>query len=354
MQTKFHILKAYHGDCFLIRTYDIHGEPFTILVDGGPVNTYKFALRHSLQNVGTIDLMILTHIDSDHIGGLISFIENSLFAEIDVKKLWVNCTNLLPMGPNGELITYAQGVVLEQWLIDRNIPKHKFNEKVTTNLRNCCLNGVCFEILSPTPNILNAVAENWPELSQEYKDKLIDLPITNNAPSQIIKGPMKSLAQAPFQTAKKLNRDLFNAMSIAFVIRTPDLSLLLLADSRPEVIKESLIGLGYNDNENRLKVDYVKISHHGSKNNTSNEVLDIVDSSNFIFSTNGGTGRSKHPDRETIARILYHPKRDVKKRINLYFNYPLSEITATSGLLFTDEELNEANAEYFEDICLLP
>ncbi|WP_165825346.1 ComEC/Rec2 family competence protein [Pedobacter yonginense] len=354
MQTKLHILKAYHGDCLLIRTFNLDEQPFTILIDGGPSTTFNFALRNALKDDCVIDLMILTHIDSDHIGGLISFAENSRFAEMDIKKIWVNCANLVPIGPNGELITYGQGVVLEKWLIDRNVPKHIFSERVTTNMRNECSNGICFEILSPTPAILNAVTENWPELSQEYKDKMAALPITNDAPSQIKKGTMTDLAKIAFRASSSVSSDLFNAMSIAFVLRTPDLSILLLADSRPEVIKESLVALGYNETHNRLKVDYVKVSHHGSKNNTSIEVLDMVESYNFIFSTNGGSGRSKHPDRETIARLLYHPKRDLNKRIKLYFNYPLSEITATSGLLFTAEELKMANAEYFDDICLVP
>lgn len=354
MRTELQILKAYHGDCLLIKTFDLKENPFTILIDGGPPTTFNFALRTALKEIHIIDLLILTHIDSDHIGGLISFVENSRFNEIDTKKLWVNCANLLPVGPAGELITYDQGVVLEQWLVDRKVPRHRFSELVTTDLGYQCMNGLCFEMLSPTPAILDAVAANWPELSQEYKEKLAAIAITNNAPSQVRKGTLTELAAMPFRPSNTVNRDLFNAMSIAFVLRTPDLSLLLLADSRPEVISASLNTRGYNDTNNRLKVDYVKVSHHGSKNNTSTEVLDIIDCSNFIFSTNGGNGRAKHPDRETIARILYHPKRDKTRRIKLYFNYPMSEITATSGLLFTAAELEAANAEYFDDVCILP
>lgn len=354
MHTELQILKAYHGDCFLIRTFDLKQRPFTILIDGGPPPTFNFALRAALKEVRVIDLIILTHIDSDHIGGLISFVENSRFTEIDTRKLWVNCANLLPVGPTGELITYDQGVVLEQWLVDHKVPKHKFSEQVTTDLGYQCNHGLCFEILSPTPAILDAVTVNWPQLSREYQEKLANIPITNNAASQISKGNLSDLAVAPFHPLKTIDRDLFNAMSIAFVLRTPDFSLLLLADSRPEVISASLNTRGYNDTDNRLKVDYVKVSHHGSKNNTSTEVLDIIDCCNFIFSTNGGNGRAKHPDRETISRILYHPKRDKTRRIKLYFNYPMSEISGTSGLLFTAAELEAANAEYFDDVCILP
>jgi beta-lactamase superfamily II metal-dependent hydrolase len=354
LHTEFQILKAYHGDCFLIRTYDLHERPFHILIDGGPANTFNFALRATLKDISVIDLLVLTHIDSDHIGGLLSFTANSRFSEIDTKKLWVNCANLMSVGAAGELITYGQGLKLEQYLINHHVDKHKFNERVTTDIGFLCQSGICFEMLSPIPAILDKVVADWPVLSKDYQEKLAALPITSDAPSQLGKGTLTDLAKAPFRPALTVEGDLFNAMSIAFVLRTPDISLLLLADSRPEVIKASMIARGYNNTDNQLKVDYVKVSHHGSKNNTSADVLDMIDCCNFIFSTNGGTGRSKHPDRETIARILYHPKRDMDKRIKLYFNYPLAIIRASSGLFFTPAELEEANAEYFDDVCNLP
>ena len=36
-----------------------------------------------------------------------------------------------------------------------------------------------------------------------------------------------------------------------------------------------------------LKIDYVKVSHHGSKANTNDELLSLLDCNNFIISANG-------------------------------------------------------------------
>lgn len=354
MSTELFIIKAYHGDSFLIKSFDFQGRPFNILIDGGPANTFNFSLRNALVGIETIDLLVLTHIDSDHIGGLINFISNSRFQEIDTKKMWINCVNLLRVNNGSTSISYNEGVIFEQWLIDRGVPRHKFDERITTSLRLQCQNGIYFELLSPTTSILDKVTSNWPELSEDYRKKILEIPIANNVTSQLTKGTLIDLADIPFKPKSSIDRDLFNSMSIAFVLRTPNLSFLMLADSRPEIIEESLRSLGYNDTDNRLKVDYVKVSHHGSKNNTSNEILDMIDSNNFIISTNGGVGRSKHPDRETLARILYHPKRDMSKKIKLFFNYPVNAISIASGAFFTDQELEEANAEYFDDVQKLP
>lgn len=79
------------------------------------------------------------------------------------------------------------------------------------------------------------------------------------------------------------------------------------------------------------------ISHHGSQHNISNELLDIIECNNFLISTNGGLGRARHPQRETIANILCHPERDYSKAVNFFFNYSLNEIQRYGNQLFNEE-----------------
>ena len=52
----------------------------------------------------------------------------------------------------------------------------------------------------------------------------------------------------------------------------------------------------------RLSLDLFKVSHHGSQNNLSLELLELIDCSRYVISTNGS--RHHHPDPEAIARIL--------------------------------------------------
>jgi beta-lactamase superfamily II metal-dependent hydrolase len=102
------------------------------------------------------------------------------------------------------------------------------------------------------------------------------------------------------------------------------MSILLLADSRPEIIAESLRSNGFSE-VSPLKVDYVKISHHGSMNNTSQDQLGLISSGNFIISTNGGTATHKHPSRETLARIIFSSQRS-DQSIKIYFNYKIEDL----------------------------
>ena len=67
----------------------------------------------------------------------------------------------------------------------------------------------------------------------------------------------------------------------------------------------------------KLRIDLMKISHHGSKANTSKTFPELIDCTRFAVSTNG-SGRHSHPNAESIARFLAADKDRLK---TLYFNY---------------------------------
>jgi hypothetical protein len=60
----------------------------------------------------------------------------------------------------------------------------------------------------------------------------------------------------------------------------------------------------------------MKLAHHGSKGNVSDELLALVDAPNFLFSTNGAIFR--HPDDEAVQRVIARAAPAVP---TLCFNY---------------------------------
>ena len=205
--------------------------------------------------------------------------------------------------------------------------------------------------MSPTKEILDSFYRKWVEHDFENDS---NCQISGNVCNQLEKGSIEDIANSEFIPNKTLEDDFINASSIAIILWLPNFSILLLGDSRPEIIIESLKTIGYNDTDKRLKVDYIKVSHHGSKNNTSMELLNYIECDNFIFSTNGGFARSKHPDRETIARILCRKSRNMKNTTVLYFNYPISTIENKAGKFITEEELRLFNCIIRDNINILP
>lgn len=74
MQSTIHFLPAEHGDAFIQHCYKGDNEGY-IVVDGGPycLRSYNF-ISTQFDSIPHIDLMVLTHHDDDHIGGILRFI----------------------------------------------------------------------------------------------------------------------------------------------------------------------------------------------------------------------------------------------------------------------------------------
>lgn len=333
-QTEFIVLKAYNGDCILIKTFDSNNDEYIILVDGGTASTFEYSLKNELKTLTRIDLLILTHIDSDHIGGLIKLFNNSLVDKLDISEIWVNHPELIDVRSGG-LIGFDDANKFKDLILRKK--NNVVIKEISTSERDIKRDNILFTILSPTQEILNLLYEVW-----EYN---IPKPITKtNISSKAILNTtniitLEEMAKISF-SPKSIKEDIVNASSIAFILSCPDITLLLLGDSRAEIIEQELISLGYNS-ENSLACDYVKISHHGSKNNTSKSLLELLKTSNYIISTNGGSKTNKHPSREVIGRIVFNEQRNDK--LSIFMNYPIRDIKDRAGNFITEKDMEGAN-----------
>lgn len=336
MKTRLNVLKAHHGDSIIIETYDEKDRKFTILIDGGPSETFRTALVQELEKYKKFDLIVLTHSDHDHISGLIHYLSSSYASRHEIDALVVNAPNLQKVSAGGTQISIDEGIAFEK-LIHANFPQLKIISGVSSEFpfQAELPQGIEIKILSPNITALNKLYANWPEenLEEEEEDTQI---AAEDAPAKNFDVPFESLAKYA-DSEKNRDEDFVNASSIAFSIKTKDFHGLFLGDAHPSIVLESLCEK-YTGTE-PIYFDYVKVSHHGSRYNISNPFLDKIECYNYIISTNGGKGRSRHPDRETVAKIVKHNNMKQRK-VQLHFNYPLEEVEKKTGRLFTEEELN--------------
>jgi len=168
-ETELNILPAFNGDSILIKTYDSNNNEIIILIDGGTPSTFEYSLKKQLNGIAKIDLLVLTHIDNDHIGGLINFFKNSLINKIEIKEIWYNQPDIESYEPKSEkaLISVSQG---DNWksLIKLKLPKTKIRE-ITTNDKIIEIEGLKFTILSPTTKIRDKLYEIWLKMRKETK-----------------------------------------------------------------------------------------------------------------------------------------------------------------------------------------
>jgi hypothetical protein len=93
-----------------------------------------------------------------------------------------------------------------------------------------------------------------------------------------------------------------NGSSIAVLAEHDGRSCLLTGDGVPSAMIPSIKRLLTARHQTSLHVDAVKLPHHGSQNNLNTELLDLVVSPRWLFSTNGM--QHHHPDASAVARVI--------------------------------------------------
>lgn len=338
MQVNF--LQAFNGDSIWISFLE-NGMPRNILIDGGVGNTYKSIsnLKGDLHKViekiredeQFIDLLVLTHFDDDHIGGILRWLNKDKDASSLLKKIWFNSgkeiAKTFESDENKDLdieivdgaedfhTSPKQGIKFEKYLEDNNLWEGEIIEQGS----EYDLFGLKFKILSPNNEKLAYLLK----LYEKQKDYFT---CGNEYDFQIsLKDFIDEESRPNFRFKEDVS--VANGSSIAFIMEYEDKSFLFLADAHPSVVIEGLSKFGYNK-DNPLCVELIKVSHHGSMYNTNKELLEIVKTNNYLISSNA----TKHglPNKRTIARIINNNPNAV-----IRFNYDLT------NRVFLEEDWND-------------
>ncbi|WP_226793760.1 MBL fold metallo-hydrolase [Bacillus sp. B1-b2] len=377
---------AKNGDSFLISF--LGQSTRNILIDLAYPHTYRNYVKPKLQelhsNGESIDLVIFTHIDQDHIqGGITFFRENGDSKSpkiISVKEVWHNSYRHLSIGNENitleendvekikKRVVYVddseekssikisgkQGTRLGALLEMNQYPWNtSFNSKAISfsNISKNIAEDVKIYVLSPTEVQLESLKRVW---YKELRRMFPTLPLTvdtvfddavefisqNRESTGVANKTEKvssttnivKLVEKPFQE----DQDEINASSITIIIEYYGKKILFLGDAPPTLVEEQLRKV-YGENQFPIYFDLIKVSHHGSENNTNNSLMKLIDSNRYLISTNGKI--HGHPNEATIARIVVRDSKDLKRE--LYMSYP----TETSKLFDKKEWKEKYNYE---------
>jgi hypothetical protein len=314
------------GDAISIHYKANDGSAQAIFIDGGYLSTYRDTIKKEilqLQSQGKAALLwIVTHTDRDHIGGVEAFIKDPTITgkENLVREFWFNCSSYSISLPSSK-ISIAQGIRLRDFLSETG--KLRPGE-IIASIPPANYNGCTLTVLSPDRAHLERSKQEWSDVERTSK---IAVSVSDYLNS------IENLAKEVFSE----DTDPFNGGSIAVLLQYKEKNILLLADSFPSVIMDSLRKMGYGK-DNKLKVDYLKLSHHGSRRNFDPELLHYIDCANFVILGNGISHNL--PNKWTLAQIITHPER-AGERIFFYFNYNTPQLQS----LFSEEEKLRYNFE---------
>ena len=291
------------ADAIHIRFDGTDGIPRNILIDGGSEKgeLYTTSLRVRINEIiniqkEIIDLWIITHIDDDHIGGVLRLLKDEeLLLQSDLSRttfwfnysIWDYDTGIR----TDNLKNVKQGITLREYLIkNSNVIDH-----ITNSMGTIDLWGAKITILSPDAKRYKELLGVW--LTEEIKLREREI-------SALKKGRKNDYERKieDFDISKEVKDDSEeNGSSIAFVLEFHGESILLSADSHPWVLESSLERIWGGE---KVSLKYMQIPHHGSRYNLSNSLLNLVDCHEYIISADA-YNRSNLPNKESLVKVLH-------------------------------------------------
>ena len=259
-----------------------------------------------------MDLLVISHIDDDHIAGILRFIKTQRKALSHFKEIWFNGREHLN-STNVETFDVQQGVLLGAHL-----------EKFSGWNQSFSTNAVCIEnmtspikigemevtILSPTLHKLDRLAGHWDQTIKKREE----------ATQQ---KALKRLGKEDFavvspQKPPAIDQSKPNGSSIAICVKYKDRFVVLCGDAHPGVLTDSL----KSNSSSHGKFDIVALPHHGSAANVTETFLEFFSASNYLISTD--SSKPNRPDLRSLELIL---NASTCGETKLWFNYePPQEI----------------------------
>ncbi len=309
------MLPAEHGDCLWIE-YGVASALHRILIDGGTPGTFR-TLRERIAALPPahrrFELLVVSHIDADHIGGVIELLEDTTLG-VSFGDIWFNGFRHLP-APEGTRGA-AQGERLTDLLRSRHLPWNLAFHGDAIMLpadgplpRVTLDGGLTLTVLSPQRAGLERLHDAWEKECREAgiapgssraRDVAPPKREARKRPRAGVRPDLEKLLDVPFaQDGSEAN-----GSSIALLAEHDGKRCLLTGDAYPGVLMESFERLFAERGPSPLRLDAMKVSHHGSRGNTTWPLLYRVECGRYLFSTDGSM--FGHPDDECVSRVIAH------------------------------------------------
>ena len=317
-------LQAFHGDSLLLHA-GTADEPVLLLIDGGPSGTWETSLQPRLEELRAeragdgalpIDLAMVSHIDSDHVAGMVDFAGELVTQQLDseplsyeVATLWHNSFDDV-LGNDAEDLRVAAIEILASPVADRVADEiraaglavvasvaegRELRDQAQTlgwsvnepfdgpvvlpkeGVRKITLGPLALTVVCPHAEQLEKLHDAW--------DKWL-------------KGHPKAVANP---AAAQASRDTspYNLSSIVVLAECDGKSMLLTGDARDDHVLAGLEEAGIAK-AGKTHVDILKLPHHGSIRNMRAEFFASVTADHYVISADGRHG---NPETDTLALI---------------------------------------------------
>lgn len=349
-------LRSRHGDCLLLH-YGSRQNPKLALIDGGPSRVYTQFLRRRLTDIRQahglasnqsldIDLVMVSHVDDDHICGILDLTQSLIEEEtahrplpFKIRKVWHNTFDDIIGNTPGDLqasIVAQFGAAsfngtfptrhVESGVLNHDQGKILASVRQGHTLRND-LRRLRIPLNGPFDNLVLAKGRRGSTSNEggglklkvigPMRKELLDLQKKHDA---YLRANNLGRRDAAAALAAFSDKSVPNLASIVVLAQSSNKKILLTGDARGDKILEGMENAGLISHSGSLKVDVLKVPHHGSDNNVTKQFFTRVKADHYVFC---GDGEYGNPERSTME-MLFDAKG--QRHIHIYLTYPVDEI----------------------------
>lgn len=316
-------LQAEHGDSLLLHAGGA-GSPELIVIDGGPRGIYPKTLKVRLaalkaaRGLGerlSIRLMMVSHIDDDHVHGILDLADELVKDDkignelpYDIRTLWHNSFEALVGGGADKLTASIDAASIQAASAGDRVPDLDLSHHGALVLASVAqgnklreaAKALGLQLNNPFANLVTA-----PEKGRKDVDLGGGLTFTVLGPSaprvedlrkdwlKHIKAP-KKVDKA--KAAEFVDTSVYNLSSIIVLAQAGGRRMLLTGDGRGDFIIESLKTAGLLTG-GKIKIDVLKLPHHGSSRDIADAFFETIVADHYVISANG---KYDNPDLETL------------------------------------------------------
>lgn len=260
-------IRSGKGDCI-----HLNFNGYNLIIDSGPTSTageFRRLCESILQNGQNLDALIITHYDEDHIGGILKT------GDLGFRDVYFNAydgtveDNNLSATQNQRLFHMMPEAIVHSKVLIGDVIE---------------IGGAKLTIHGPTSSVLSKVKEQMKEADSQ----------------------LGTISDWGFTLDELMERDypspdtsVSNQASIVFTFEYGECRLLFTGDAWSNHIQGG-------------HFDFVKLPHHGSARNLSDDMIRRLDTDTFLICADG----TSHPNKLTVAKLL-----KLKEEVTVYSNY---------------------------------
>lgn len=278
-----HNIFVEQGDCFLIELQKDR-KYFSIMVDGGYARYNAYKKVKQILNGKRLNMLIVTHIDKDHICGAAELLDKG---DMDLSK-----TCILFNKYDENRIGYKDGENLYEKIT------HAANEDLLVKSYDACFRDVNEKIQTIMKDDESLELKLFSIGDRKLEEK-IDSSIVNITilwpDDTAIDSLMRNWSE------KKVNARMFNRSSIVFLLEFSGRSALMMGDA---YVSDVMCNVEELLRRKRIsKVDLIKMPHHGAKDNNEG-IWDMTAKLNccklMLSIKQNQENEEVHPNRELL------------------------------------------------------